>query len=117
EVSATDLWDYAPVHVIRRKSVLVLGPASELSTMASVADQAQAAIPKVDAVWGRNWARRVVVLVPSTQHEMARITSDRGNLDQIVALTSSEVSTINGRAAPVGDRVTINPRNWPRLGT
>jgi hypothetical protein len=117
KISATDLWDYAPVHTIRRHGVLVLGPRSELATMVSVADEVKAAIPRVTAVWGRDWARRVVVLVPSTQHEMALVDADRDDLDQIAALTSSEVSSVNGRPAPVGDRVTVNPRNWPKLGS
>jgi hypothetical protein len=117
QVSSTDLWDYAPVHVIHRRSVLVLGPKSQLPTMAGIATLMQAAIPKVDAVWGRGWAQRVVVLVPATQHEMSRITADNGSLDQIAALTSSEIGNIHGRDAPVGDRVTINPSNWPKLGT
>jgi hypothetical protein len=116
DISATDLWDYAPVHVIRRHSVLVLGPRSQLGTMVEVAGQVEAAIPQVTAVWGAHWARRVVVLVPSSQREMGRIDADRGDLDQIAALTSSEVSSVNGRPAPVGDRVTINPLNWPKLG-
>jgi hypothetical protein len=116
KVSATDLWDYAPVHVIRRPDVLVLGPASELSTMAAVADVVTASIPKVTAVWGRNWARKAVVLVPSTQREMGLIDSDRDDLSQIAALTSAEVRQANGHPAPVGDRITINPANWPMLG-
>jgi hypothetical protein len=117
EVSATDIWDYAPVHVIRRPGVLVLGPASELTTMATVAGQMRAAIPKVNAVWGRHWSRRVVVVVPSTQHEMALITRDNQNLDQIAALTSSEFTTSAAGQAPVGDRVTLNPANWPTFGS
>jgi hypothetical protein len=115
-VSATDLWDYAPVREVRRTDVLVLGPPSELSTMALVADVAAASIPKVTSVWGPHWPRRAVILVPSSQREMAQITSDRGNLDQIAALTSAEVNVAYGRPSPVGDRITINPRNWPKLG-
>jgi hypothetical protein len=115
EISATDLWDYASVRVVRRPSVLVLGPASQLATMTAVADQAQAAIPEVSAVWGANWSRRVIIQVPATQQEMGRITGDRGDLHQIAALTSAEVSNTPGRAKPVGDRVTINPRTWPTL--
>jgi hypothetical protein len=117
EVSVTGLWDYAPVHVIRRSRVLVLGPRSRLGTMVAVADQMQAAVPRVSAVWGRDWSRQVVVQVPATQREMARITGDSDDLNQIAALTSAEVSTSPGRPAPVGDRVTINPRNWDRLGS
>ena len=116
EVSATDLWDYAPVTVVRRPRVLVLGSAAESATMTAVADLLQAAIPRVDAVWGRHWARRVVALVPSTQPEMGAIADDPGDLDQIAAVTSAEVSTTPGRPAPVGDRVVVNPANWPRLG-
>ncbi|MBV9871084.1 MAG: hypothetical protein JO214_10725 [Frankiaceae bacterium] len=117
EHSATDIWDYAPVHVIRRHDVLVLGPKEELATMALVADQAQAAIPRVSAVWGRDWARRVVIIVPSTQREMAEITDDHQNLNHIAALTSSEFTITGAGRAPVGDRVTINPTNWPTFGT
>lgn len=115
-VSATDLWDYAPVHVIRRPDVLVLGPASELPTMAAVADVVAASIPKVTAVWGRHWARNAVVLVPATQREMGLIDSDSDDLSQIAALTSAEVRSTNGHPAPVGDRITVNPANWPKLG-
>lgn len=116
EVSATALWDYEPVHVVRRAGVLALGPASMLTTMTVAADAMHAAIPRVTAVWGRHWARRVVVLVPATQHQMALIDSDDADLSQIAALTSAEVSSVHGQPAPVGDRVTINPRNWPKVG-
>lgn len=116
EVSATGLWDYAPVHVVRRPGVLALGPAAMLGTMVAAADAMHAAIPRVTAVWGPDWSRRVVLLVPATQHEMALIDAAAGDLDQIAALTSSEVTSTFGRPQPVGDRVTLNPANWPRVG-
>jgi hypothetical protein len=115
--SATDLWDYAPVHVVRRPNVLVLGPATKLATMESVATETQAAVPKVTSVWGRHWPRRVVVLVPSTQQEMERVDGVKENLNQIAALTSAEISSAPGHPSPVGDRVTINPANWPEFGS
>lgn len=114
-VSATDLWDYAPVRVVRRPSVLVLGPPQELATMATVADEITAAIPRVTAVWGPHWRRKVVALVPSTQEELGRIDGDTGDLDHIAALTSAEIQTVDGAPAPVGSRVSINPANWDRL--
>lgn len=116
EISATDLWDYAPVRVVRLRSVLVLGPQSQIGTMIEVADQVQASIPKVTAVWGPDWSRRVVVQVPSSQHEMALLVADPGDLNQIAAVTSAEVAPTAGRPKPVGDRVTVNPRNWSTLG-
>jgi hypothetical protein len=115
EISATDLWDFGPVREVRRGSVLVLGPPAQRHTMAQVATLARAAVPRVSAVWGSRWSRRVVIQVPASQHEMGLITGDDGDLDQIAAVTSAEVSATNGRPRPVGDRVTINPRTWPRL--
>jgi hypothetical protein len=116
DISATGLWDYGPVHVVRRPGVLALGPADKLGTMVAAADEMRAAIPRVMSVWGHDWARRVVVLVPATQHEMALIDADAGDLDQIAALTSSEVTRTFGRPQPVGDRVTLNPANWSKVG-
>jgi hypothetical protein len=116
EVSATDLWDYAPVRVVRLPSVLVLGPPSELPVMREAAAQLRSAIPRVTAVWGEHWTRRVVALVPGTQREMGLIADDPGDLDRIAAVTSAEVSSTLGHPAPVGDRVIVNPANWVRLG-
>jgi hypothetical protein len=115
-VSATQLWDYAKVRLVRRPDVLILGPSSMLATMQSVAAETSAAIPRVTAVWGRHWARRAVVQVPASEAEMAAITGDRQSLARIVALTSAEISTANGRPAPVGGRITLNPVNWRKLG-
>ncbi|HWC35706.1 MAG TPA: hypothetical protein VG650_12885 [Mycobacteriales bacterium] len=114
-ISATDLWDYGPVQVLRRGNVLVLGAPSQQATMTQVAREAAAAIGQVTAVWGHGWSQRAVVLVPATTREMALIDDYHGDLAAIAALTSAEVSTAAGRPAPVGDRVTINPVAWPAL--
>jgi hypothetical protein len=114
-VSATDLWDYGPVDVVRAPRVLVLGPPSMLETMHQVATGMQAAIPRVSSVWGGHWARRVVAEVPATQRELGQITGDSGNLSKLAALSSAEVSSAAGDPAPVGDRVSVNPAIWPSL--
>ncbi|HWB66530.1 MAG TPA: hypothetical protein VG708_06860 [Mycobacteriales bacterium] len=115
-VSATDLWDYAPVRVLRRPDVLVMGPPAMLPTMQTVLADAVAAIPRVTAVWGRGWARRVVIEAPSSQPELRAITGAHGNLSNLVALTSAEIHSAPGRPEPAGDRIAINPALWPRLG-
>lgn len=114
-VSATDIWDYGPVKVVRRRDVLVLGAPTQLRTMTDVAQKTQTAIGQVTAVWGTHWAQRAVVLVPATMREMGLIDDYTGDVSKLAALTSAEVSTAAGRPAPVGDRVTINPVNWPML--
>ena len=115
ETSARELWDFAPVVVVRRPRVLVLGHPGEQSTMQLLADEAVADIPRVTAVWGSRWARRVVLLVPTSQRELSKVVDDYGDLDHIAAVATAEVQTHPGRPDPVGDRVGINPDNWPKL--
>ena len=115
--SDVDIWDFGPVRVARAPGVLVLGHPSSTSLMQTVAQQASAAIPRVNAVWGRDWPRRVVVLVPSSQKELAQLVDDSGDLSQIAAVASAEVQDCPGPPDPVGGRVGINPANWNKLST
>ena len=115
ETSTKELWDFGPVVVVRRPRVLVLGHPDQQSTMQLLADEAAADIPRVTAVWGSRWARRVVLLVPTTQRELSKVVDDYGDLDHIAAVATAEVQTHPGRPDPVGDRVGINPDNWPKL--
>lgn len=113
--SSRDLWDFGPVAVVRTPQVLVLGHPAALTLMHEIAGEVAADIPRVTSVWGRHWSRRVVVLVPATQHELGRVVGDPGKLDQIAAVATAEVSGRAGRPDPVGDRIGINPSNWPKL--
>jgi hypothetical protein len=115
-VSATDLWDYGPVAVVRRPDVLVLGPPSMLARMHQVAADLHASLPRVTSVWGKDWARRVVAEVPRTQRELGAVTGATGDLTKLAALSSAEVSSTAGRPSPVGARISINPTTWPSLG-
>jgi hypothetical protein len=83
--------------------------------MSVVADEVTAGIPRVNSVWGRDWAQRAVVLVPGTQRELSLIVEDYGDLDQIAAVATAEVQLDTNRPNPVGDRIGINPANWPEL--
>jgi hypothetical protein len=58
-----------------------------------------------------------VLLVPATQRELSGVVDDYGNLDHIAAVATAEVQTNPGRPDPVGDRVGINPDNWPKLSS
>jgi len=113
--SALDLWDFGPVAVYRQPRVLVLGHPDNIEVMHEVASEVAADIPRVTAVWGSHWAQRAVVLVPDTQAELARVVADAGDLTNIAAVATAEVQLGTGRPDPVGDRVGINPRNWPKL--
>src|SRR5947208_9565586 len=74
--SDVDIWNFGGVRTARAPGVLVLGHPASLGLMREIADEAAAAIPRVSAVWGKDWPRRVVVLVPSSQHELSQIIDD-----------------------------------------
>ena len=115
ERSDVDIWSFGAVRTATARGVLVLGHPSSGALMQQVASEAAAAIPRVSAVWGRDWPRRVVVLVPSSQRELARLVDDSSDLSQIAAVASAEVQDCPGPPNPVGYRVAINPRNWGKL--
>jgi hypothetical protein len=113
--SSKDLWDFGPVTIVRTSSVLVLGHPGSESLMQGLAAEVAADIPRVTAVWGHGWARKAVVLAPSTQHELGQVAGDFGKLDNIAAVASAEVNVGSGKPDPVGDRIGINPDNWLKL--
>jgi hypothetical protein len=113
--SDVDIWSFGAVRTATAPHVLVLGHPASLSLMRQVATEAAAAIPRVTAIWGTDWPQRVVILVPSSQRELARLVDDSGDLSQIAAVASAEVQDCPGAPNPVGYRVAINPRNWGKL--
>jgi len=115
--SAKGIWDFGPVRTVQVGSVLAIGHPQSLSLMREIADTTASSIPKVTAVWGRGWSRKVVVLVPSTQQELGAIVDDSEDLSQIAAVASAEVSTCPAAPNPVGGRIAINPHNWPTLSS
>ena len=113
--TARDIWDYGPVSVVRRPGVLVLGHPETVAEMQAIATEVTADIPRVNAVWGKDWAQKVVVIAPTTQHELAQVVADYGDLSSIAAVATAEVTAGSGAPNPVGDRIGINPANWPKL--
>ncbi len=110
-----DLWDFGPVRVVHGASTLVLGHPDSLALMHVLADETDAAIPRVTQVWGADWSRRAVVLVPSTQDELSQMVPDIGSLDQIAAVATAEVRSGTARPDPLADRVLVNPPNFAKL--
>lgn len=113
--TAPDLWDLGPVSVVRGERSLVLGtvPEADLGRYAEETDHAAA---HVDKVWGSEWPRTVVVMVPATQQEMARLLlrPDDAGLEQIAAVTTGEMGL--DQAGASADRVIVNPGGFAQLG-
>jgi hypothetical protein len=113
-----DLWDLGPITVARgSRSVVVVARAAPVPATRTAAE-ADAAARRVDGVWGDDWPREVVVLVPDSLQAMATLL-DRTAVDglsQLAAVTTGELRTDAGaRGRTTGDRVVINPVAFPRL--
>jgi hypothetical protein len=109
----TGLWDFGPVTVVKGKRSLVLGLGSR-STLRRYAREADAAIPSVATVWGRDWPQRVVVVVPEDTKQMAAILGGKAaDYSRIAAVTTGVFETSARRRS--ADRVVINPATYPQL--
>jgi hypothetical protein len=115
-VTIRDLWDDGPVTSVRRGGALVLGHPGGPVSLEELAAETARDIPRVSDVWGRHWSRSVVVLAPDSEHELASMLCDGGDLGQIAALASVEVSCTNAYSGPLNNRIMVNPLNYVRLG-
>ncbi|MDQ1683150.1 MAG: hypothetical protein QOH99_1691 [Frankiaceae bacterium] len=111
----SDLWDAGPVVIRRGKTSLVLAHKADAAHLASYAQIADTAARNVTAVWGTSWARRVVVIVPSTAAELGRVLNSNADYSQIAALATADIVDTAGQRTALADRVVINPATFGRL--
>ena len=114
--TSRDLWDGGRVVVARGAACLVMGHPLRVALVQQLVGECDRAVPRVSAVWGERWARRVVVLVPDTTEELARIVPEAGDLTQIAAVATAELVAPSTGYHPVVDRVLVNPVTFPQLG-
>jgi hypothetical protein len=110
------LWDRGPVVAERVGEVLVLGRPTARRLLRNVAGLTAAAVPRVDAVWGKDWRRGSVVVVPTSGEEMRELLGSDGDLAQIAAVATAELGGGSGEFDPTGDRILVNPDTFTRLG-
>jgi len=113
-----DLWDLAPVTVARGSRSVVVAARGAPVPAARTAAEADAAARRVDGVWGDDWPRWVVVLVPGTLADMGTLLdrTDTAGLSQLAAVTTGELRSRGvARGRTTGDRVVVNPVAFPGL--
>lgn len=111
-----NLWDTGDVAVTRGTSCLALAHTGG-EAMASLAlRECDAAVPRVTAVWGRGWQRKVVLVVPDSPGELQQLVPDIGDVSNIAAVATAELIDPSTGYHPVGDRVVVNPDNFRDLG-
>ncbi len=109
------LWERGPVVAVRAAGVLVLGH-GDTSLLRNVASQTAAAIPRVSAVWGSDWSRQVVVLVPRDAAELASLLKSTQDFSQIAAVATAEYSGPTSADGTATDRILVNPDTFAKLG-
>jgi hypothetical protein len=108
-------WEHGPLVVRAGRSGLVLAHPRHADRLATFAAAVDAAVPRVTAVVGRAWPRRVAVMIPDDQREMAALVGERLALGKIAAVAVAD-SVDPGSGQARGQRVVVNPANLDRLG-
>ncbi len=115
--SWTGPWDYGRLVAVRGVASLVLGHPAESASLPRIAAAVDAAVPAVTEVWGRGWSRRVAVLVPDSERELAALVGAAGvALSDISAVAVSDAQGPDG-GTPSGQRLVLNPAALDRLSS
>ncbi|MEU8514242.1 hypothetical protein AB0C76_22010 [Kitasatospora sp. NPDC048722] len=106
------LWDFGPGRSARGAQCLVLGLATgpDPAGPAAIGDRA---VPAVSAVWGTGWAGRLLLELPATEPQFARLLeADPAGWTGMAAVT---VAAPGAPSHTPADRVLINPEAFGRL--
>ncbi len=96
-------WDFGPLRAVRGARSLVLAhPGTSTGALRAIADDVDAAVPAVDAVWGTHWARRVAVLVPGGAAELAADAGSANVGDDVAALAVTDADNDPGAGPGAG---------------
>jgi hypothetical protein len=114
--SARHLWDFGPVGHLEADGVLIVFHPAEREAAARVLAATRAARDAVRSSWPLDWRRdRIVVMIPETAAELARILQTTFDLSTFVAFAASSVDRSAGWGL-VGTRVFLHWPNFRRSG-
>ncbi|WP_283133778.1 hypothetical protein [Rhizohabitans arisaemae] len=105
-----EIWDEESVAVTAGRRSLVIGAGAGIAETAALVDQG---IESVTRVWGSDWTRRAVVLVPGTAALAEALT--KGGLSDIAALATVATGPAGVPGRGTGDRVVLVPEGFARL--
>ncbi|MCU1599807.1 MAG: hypothetical protein JWO22_516 [Frankiales bacterium] len=111
-----DLWDTGDVQVTKGTSCLALAHPGGAGMAALALHECDLSVPRVTAVWGTGWSRKVVLVIPDTPAELQTLVPDIGDVSNIAAVATAALVDQQHGYHPVGDRVVVNPDNFRDLG-
>jgi hypothetical protein len=108
-------WEHGRLLVRIGSASLVLAHPANAARLDSFVATVDAAVPRVRGVVGGRLPRRVAVLIPDDEKEMAALVGEKLVLGTIAAVAVADsVDTARDRA--LGQRIVVNPANIDRLG-
>ncbi|MET9519811.1 hypothetical protein [Streptomyces sp. NPDC002994] len=111
------LWEQGKVTVVRGAHSLVLGAGQDEKRLRAIADAADRAVPAVDRAWPGRWARRLLILVPTSLDGMGSLLgAPAAGYRGIAAVTTGEAGGAGRSGAAPADRVVVNPEAYAVLG-
>jgi len=111
--SQRELWDFGTVEKIEGGGVMVVYHPAQRDAARSILSLAQAARAKVKQTWPIPWRQdRVVIMIPSTVDELARLLQTTFDLSTFVAFAASSVDRSGGGWRLSGPRVFLH---WPNF--
>jgi hypothetical protein len=107
-------WDFGRCVVARTPAGVVIGHQDTAAQVARIAAELDPAVQAVTAVWGQDWPRRAVVLLPSTPEELRALVGSQFAVDTIAAVAVADRVDERAHTAQ-GQRVVFNPGNAATL--
>lgn len=115
-LSMRNLWDFGPVEIVQRDRIMVVVHPAQRDVAGTILAAAQQARTTTKSRWPYPWSDPIVIMVPSTVDELARILQTQFDLSAFVAFASSSVDRTRGWALS-GDRVFLHWPNFSRYGS
>ena len=111
------LWDFGPVAKLEGGGVMVVFHPAERAVAANILRSAQAARSTVKRSWPIPWRRdRIILMIPSTVGELARILQTTFDLSTFVAFAATSVDRSAEGWRLSGARVFLHWPNFRRQG-
>jgi len=110
--SNRNLWDFGPVDHVEDDGIMVVFHPAERAAAGRMLGIAKTARAAVKRLWPNTWREDgIVLMIPSTVNELARILQTTFDLSTFVAFAASSVDRVKGWGL-IGPRVYLH---WPNF--
>ncbi len=114
-LSMRNIWEFGPVEHISRDRVLVMFHPAQRTAAQTVLTESIQARESARRTWPFPWRDPIIVMIPGTADELARVLQTQFDLSAFVAFAASSLDRERGWALS-GDRIFLHTPNYTRYG-